>query len=379
MALLTFLSFLFVSLFLQKPTTAQTCPTSCPRGGPEVKFPFGLNADGNPNGHCGYPGFGLSCSNETGALVVNLPESGEFSVKYIDYEAQQIWIDDPDICLPKRFLQSFNISGTPYDSEFWYTLTFFNCSASEVAEARLMPISCLSSQNYSVVASPTDISVDSNTTNLQSGCRPIRTVKVPFVWYSWWDRVRLEWYNPDCRLCVERGGDCGFKNRTSQEIGCFNLSSQGGRPRISKSGIVLGFGIAGFLCVFALVSITAAPVRTYGRWRNPPTNGLSPSPAAIITGLDGRTIESYPKTELGESGRLPKLNDNTCPICLSEYQPKETLRTIPTCSHYFHSSCIDEWLKMNASCPLCRNSPGGSAANAITLSISSSSSSPPST
>ena len=67
-----------------------------------------------------------------------------------------------------------------------------------------------------------------------------------------------------------------------------------------------------------------------------------------IHGLDGPTIESYPKTLLGESRELPNPNDNTCPICLSEYKPKEMLRTIPECNHYFHVNCIDKWLKINA-------------------------------
>lgn len=227
MALLTFLCFLFVSLFLQELTTAQTCPTSCPGGGPEVKFPFGLNANGNRNGPCSYPGFGLSCSNRTRELVLNLPESGEFLVRHIDYHSQHIWISD-DVCLPNRFLQSFNISGTPFDSGLWYSFTFFNCSvtAAEAADAGLRPISCLSGQNYSVVAYQTYDSVDSASANStsQSECQALRTVRVPHLW---WDGFQLQWYNPDCSSCVERGGDCRFRSRTSQEIGCFNLPSQG--------------------------------------------------------------------------------------------------------------------------------------------------------
>ncbi|CAB4280149.1 unnamed protein product [Prunus armeniaca] len=46
-------------------------------------------------------------------------------------------------------------------------------------------------------------------------------------------------------------------------------------------------------------------------------------PSTHIAGLDGATIESYPKTQLGESWELPVPNDNICPICLCEYQPKE--------------------------------------------------------
>ncbi|GJY42619.1 zinc finger, RING/FYVE/PHD-type containing protein [Tanacetum coccineum] len=74
------------------------------------------------------------------------------------------------------------------------------------------------------------------------------------------------------------------------------------------------------------------------------------------TGLDGITVESYPKTILGESFELPK-DDSTCAICLSDYKPKEALRTIPECNHYFHVDCVDEWLKLNATCPVCRKSP----------------------
>ncbi|TMW84196.1 hypothetical protein EJD97_025639 [Solanum chilense] len=59
---------------------------------------------------------------------------------------------------------------------------------------------------------------------------------------------------------------------------------------------------------------------------------------------------------LGESLRLPGLNSLTCPICLIEYIPGDSIRTIPVCQHCFHVQCIDEWLKMKSTCPVCRNS-----------------------
>lgn len=80
-------------------------------------------------------------------------------------------------------------------------------------------------------------------------------------------------------------------------------------------------------------------------------------PPIIATGLDGLIIESYPKTQLGENLELPEPKDKTCSICLGEYKPKATLRTIPACNHYFYASCVDEWLRLNATCPLCRNAP----------------------
>ncbi|XP_054824056.1 putative RING-H2 finger protein ATL69 [Prosopis cineraria] len=79
--------------------------------------------------------------------------------------------------------------------------------------------------------------------------------------------------------------------------------------------------------------------------------------SVVVMGLDGATIEKYPMTRIGDSGRLPDPNNNVCSICLSDYQPEDTLRTIPDCNHYFHAQCIDGWLRMNATCPLCRKLP----------------------
>ena len=93
----------------------------------------------------------------------------------------------------------------------------------------------------------------------------------------------------------------------------------------------------------------------------PATNGggaaVVPHEAEITTGLDDSTIESYTKVVLGESRRVPGKNHLTCSICLADYHPKETVRCIPECEHCFHAECIDEWLKINGTCPVCRNNP----------------------
>lgn len=43
-----------------------------------------------------------------------------------------------------------------------------------------------------------------------------------------------------------------------------------------------------------------------------------------------------------------------CSICLSKFQDIELLRLLPKCKHAFHTTCIDQWLESNSSCPLCR-------------------------
>lgn len=50
--------------------------------------------------------------------------------------------------------------------------------------------------------------------------------------------------------------------------------------------------------------------------------------------------------------------DVTCCICLTQYGDKEKLRVL-NCDHHFHQECCDKWLKINKTCPLCRQSING--------------------
>lgn len=45
--------------------------------------------------------------------------------------------------------------------------------------------------------------------------------------------------------------------------------------------------------------------------------------------------------------------DAECVICLSSYEDGSDLRELP-CQHNFHCACIDKWLHLNATCPLCK-------------------------
>lgn len=47
--------------------------------------------------------------------------------------------------------------------------------------------------------------------------------------------------------------------------------------------------------------------------------------------------------------------DGSCPICLNDMVVGEEVRVL-TCKHVFHRGCLDEWLRVNASCPTCRTS-----------------------
>ncbi|KAF6154495.1 hypothetical protein GIB67_028387 [Kingdonia uniflora] len=47
------------------------------------------------------------------------------------------------------------------------------------------------------------------------------------------------------------------------------------------------------------------------------------------------------------------LEDTECCICLSAYDDGAELHELP-CGHRFHCACVDKWLLINATCPLCK-------------------------
>ena len=47
------------------------------------------------------------------------------------------------------------------------------------------------------------------------------------------------------------------------------------------------------------------------------------------------------------------MNKPSCAICIMDFELDEEVRVLP-CKHYFHTDCVDSWLKMNATCPTCR-------------------------
>ena len=52
---------------------------------------------------------------------------------------------------------------------------------------------------------------------------------------------------------------------------------------------------------------------------------------------------------------LAKLDEDSlqCSICLCEYEDQDAVRVL-LCKHHFHVPCIDQWLSLNRSCPLCK-------------------------
>ncbi|CAI0387635.1 unnamed protein product [Linum tenue] len=59
-----------------------------------------------------------------------------------------------------------------------------------------------------------------------------------------------------------------------------------------------------------------------------------------------------PCVEYGSVGL--ETTSRECAICLEDYNGGEPCRIMPVCKHMFHVACIDNWLNVKITCPVCR-------------------------
>ncbi|KAF0918682.1 hypothetical protein E2562_025808 [Oryza meyeriana var. granulata] len=43
-----------------------------------------------------------------------------------------------------------------------------------------------------------------------------------------------------------------------------------------------------------------------------------------------------------------------CAVCIAELRDGDECRALPRCGHRFHAACVDVWLRLHTTCPLCR-------------------------
>ncbi|GLT37946.1 hypothetical protein SLA2020_122260 [Shorea laevis] len=89
-----------------------------------------------------------------------------------------------------------------------------------------------------------------------------------------------------------------------------------------------------------------------------PSDDDDPHSYVVDVGLEDDVIKSYPTLLYSEANLRKKDSDATCcSICLADYKSSDKLRMLPDCNHLFHLKCIDPWLRLHPTCPLCRTSP----------------------
>lgn len=230
-----------LSLFLLFPlisavNTTPSCPTSICFNSRNftIRFPFQAVLPGASSPNCVYPGFNLSCDNQ-GNTVIRFPYSGEFFVRSIDYQAQEIQLYDPSNCLPRR-LMDLNLSGTPFRVAYHINYTFMLCPTA-FTQSRFTAVDCLSNSTNTTLAT------SSNTLSLveifgaSKYCKVLVTMPIPVSSPTQYSDsgfmsglngdLQLYWDVPNCQDCEAQGAMCGFENNTSQQVMCFDSPGTG--------------------------------------------------------------------------------------------------------------------------------------------------------
>ncbi|KAK1264065.1 RING-H2 finger protein ATL70 [Acorus gramineus] len=135
------------------------------------------------------------------------------------------------------------------------------------------------------------------------------------------------------------------------------------------TGKLDGFGYGIGVSIGVLLLITTITLTSYFCTRTttpppPPPQPLSarahydPSSTDIETafsgGVDEEVLKSYPKLMYSQAKKEYSTMDSCCSVCLGDYKDSDLLRVLPDCGHLFHVKCVDSWLRLRPSCPICR-------------------------
>lgn len=126
-----------------------------------------------------------------------------------------------------------------------------------------------------------------------------------------------------------------------------------------------GYGIGVSIGILLLIATITLASYYCTRANTGPTSHQSrrepnsqPPVMDIEVGLNEATLLSYPKLLYSRAKLRNK--DSTascCSICLADYKDTDMLRLLPDCGHLFHLNCVDAWLRLHPTCPICRTSP----------------------
>ncbi|KAI3705273.1 hypothetical protein L1987_75508 [Smallanthus sonchifolius] len=140
-------------------------------------------------------------------------------------------------------------------------------------------------------------------------------------------------------------------------------------------GVAYDVGFALIVLLFIIILIYASYMcnRIKGSRSPPPPPTTADSDTddfhsvIISNGLEDDILSNFPTFVYSDAVKLHKVENDTetnavsydsgCAICLTEYESTAVVRLLPECRHWFHVSCIDVWLKVHPTCPVCRKSP----------------------
>ncbi|KAJ0704858.1 putative transcription factor C2H2 family [Helianthus annuus] len=126
-------------------------------------------------------------------------------------------------------------------------------------------------------------------------------------------------------------------------------------PGINLVMTVIGFTVSTMFIVFVCTRLICARIHYISSRRSFRMSSRSDLNAMErgMRGAETFVAASFPTKKYSDPF-FSCSKDAQCIVCLSEYHADDTLRILPSCGHFFHSSCIDIWLQQHCTCPVCR-------------------------
>lgn len=118
---------------------------------------------------------------------------------------------------------------------------------------------------------------------------------------------------------------------------------------LSFSVLIIDVTVIGLVCIFFIIFVTTISLIYLGYQRAVGADGADnqagATPEMMLTLDEPIAFEDCAADD-----------DLTCSICLCEYEQKDMVRYLPCTplKHKFHSDCVDEWLRINRTCPVCK-------------------------
>lgn len=132
-------------------------------------------------------------------------------------------------------------------------------------------------------------------------------------------------------------------------------------------GIGISIGILLLITTITIASYFCAKTTSRDHLSGPSGRNVSSNDVVLDIGIDEETIKTYPKVMYSDAKKEGRgglssttsttTTSNCCSICLADYKGSDMLRMLPECHHFFHVKCVDPWLRLHPTCPVCRTSP----------------------
>ncbi|XP_008827088.1 RING finger protein 148 [Nannospalax galili] len=106
------------------------------------------------------------------------------------------------------------------------------------------------------------------------------------------------------------------------------------------------------ISLFTFLAATVAYLFLYWAWRPRVPNSFTRRQRQIKADVK-KAIDQLQLRVLKEGDKELDPNEDSCVVCFDTYKAQDVIRIL-TCKHFFHKTCIDPWLLVRRTCPMCK-------------------------